>query len=212
MRTRTARTTLTALAVTALLTLTACEDTGTPGTGGGTETSTGTGTGTTDSRPTGATTAVLPDLVGRQLGSARSTVRKAGFPELTSHDALGRGRGQFLDRNWKVCAQTPAPGTLPLGTRIDVGTVKTGEECPAKDPGEPTSDGTMPDFTGKSVRFARAAFDKSADLTARDVSGENRAILVESHWKVCGQDPAPGVRLTGRPIRLDTVKFDEKCP
>ncbi|RDG35105.1 PASTA domain-containing protein [Streptomyces corynorhini] len=195
MRTRTA---LALLGATALLTLTACEDTGG---------STPPGAGATTAR------SALPDLVGKELGPARDAARAAGFRELTSHDALGRGRAILLDRNWKVCSQTPAPGTLPTGTTVDLGAVKTDEECPAEDPGEPAPTGTtMPDFTGRSVRFARAALGDSAHLDAKDVSGKDRGILLESNWKVCGQDPKAGTELTGQPVRLDTVKFGEDCP
>ncbi|AXG76507.1 PASTA domain-containing protein [Streptomyces paludis] len=212
-RTRPPRTALAAsaaLAAAALLTLTACEGTGTPGPTGSTQADSR--PSPTDSSPTGATTAVLPNLIGQRLDSARKAAREAGFPQVGSDDALGRGRGQILERNWRVCFQTPVPGTLPRGTKVGVSTVKTGEKCPAKDPREPNPDGKMPDFTGKSVRFARTVVDQSAEVTARDVSGKDRTILVESHWKVCGQEPAPGVRLGNEPVRLDTVKFDEKCP
>ncbi|WP_329071023.1 PASTA domain-containing protein [Streptomyces sp. NBC_01429] len=194
MRTRTA---LALLGATALLTLTACEDTG-------------------SSAPDATTSmarAALPDLVGKGLRSARDAARSAGFRELTSHDALGRGRAVLLDRNWKVCSQTPAAGTLPTGTTVDLGAVKTGEDCPSKDAGEPApAGGTMPDFTGKSVRFARAALGTSVSVDAEDASGKDRKILLESNWKVCGQDPKASTKVTGQPVRLDTVKFDEECP
>jgi len=49
---------------------------------------------------------------------------------LTSHDALGTDRMQVLDRNWKVCSQTPAAGAHSTDTTIDFGTVKLEESCP----------------------------------------------------------------------------------
>ncbi|MFF5565396.1 PASTA domain-containing protein [Streptomyces sp. NPDC012623] len=194
MRTRTARA---LVGAAALLALTACEDTDTSAPAGGTPTA----------------RAALPDLVGKGLQSARDTAKSAGFRELTSHDALGRGRAVLLDRNWKVCSQTPPAGALPTGTTVDLGAVKTEEDCPPKDAGEPAPVGdTMPDFTGRSVRFARAALGDAVSLGAEDASGKDREILLESNWKVCGQDPKSGAKLTGQPVRLETVKFDEECP
>ena len=42
-----------------------------------------------------------------------------------------RGQGyQVVDRNWKVCSQSVAPGTtITKGARIDFGTVKLDETC-----------------------------------------------------------------------------------
>ncbi|MFD9166816.1 hypothetical protein ACFVZ8_33240, partial [Streptomyces sp. NPDC059558] len=40
-------------------------------------------------------------------------------------------RNQVLDRNWKVCTQTPRGGTTTgTDTKIDFGTVKNEETCP----------------------------------------------------------------------------------
>ena len=48
----------------------------------------------------------------------------------TSHDADGQGRTQLIDSNWKVCDQTPAPGTpVTRDTKVDFGAVKLAESC-----------------------------------------------------------------------------------
>lgn len=206
MRTRSV---LTLLATAALLTLTACEGADT----GAKPTQVKDGRGKDGS---GSDTAVLPDLVGKGLQSAQDQAQAAGFRRLASHDALGRGRTQAFDRNWKVCSQTPAPGTRPTNTKVDFGAVKLTEDCPVKgDSGErgPTkAGGTMPAFTGKSVKVAREALDRSTSLTVKDASGSGRMVLVESNWQVCAQDPAAGAKLDGRPVRLEAVKFSEGCP
>ncbi|MFD9213212.1 hypothetical protein ACFVY9_08870 [Streptomyces sp. NPDC059544] len=200
-----------ALAVASLVALTAaCEDTAGPsGKPAASPTTAEPGTATS-----GAGAAQLPDLVGMGLQSAQDRAQSLGFHALTSHDALGRGRNQVLDRNWKVCSQKPRPGDHPTGTRIDLGAVKLEETCPARDEGgTPTTAGaTMPDFRGKSVRVARRSLDTSTGLRAEDASPEGRIVLVESNWRVCTQDPAPGAPLNGRPVMLTAVKFDESCP
>lgn len=158
-------------------------------------------------------TATLPDMTGKGLQSAQDEAQAAGFYHLTSHDALGRGRNQVLDRGWKVCAQTPAPGTHATDTKVDFSTVKLEESCPASgDQAEPEeAGGTMPDFVGKSVKVARQALDGSTSITVDDVSGEDRMVLIESNWQVCSTDPAAGAELDGQPVTIGAVKFGESC-
>jgi hypothetical protein len=155
----------------------------------------------------------LPDMTGKGLQSAQDQAQAAGFHDLHSHDALGRGRVQALDRNWKVCGQTPPAGEHPTDVRIDFASVKLEEDCPAKNQGasRPESAAVMPDFTGKSVKVARQALDASTSLTVTDASPEGRMVLVESNWQVCTQAPAAGTKLDGRPVTLTAVKFDETC-
>ncbi|WP_354643901.1 PASTA domain-containing protein [Kitasatospora camelliae] len=162
---------------------------------------------------TATKTGTLPNLVGMGLQSAQDTAQAAGFYNLHSHDALGRSRNQIDDRNWKVCNQTPAPGQQPSNISIDFGTVKLDEQCPATDQGAatPKAGASMPDFRGKAVSTVKDTLDKSTSYTVKDVK-ENRAVLVESNWQVCSQDPAPGAQLSGQPVSLKVVKFGETCP
>ncbi|MFI2432884.1 hypothetical protein [Streptomyces sp. NPDC018693] len=157
-------------------------------------------------------TARLPDMRGKGLQSAQDQAQAAGFYHLTSHDALGRGRMQVLDRNWKVCSQTPAAGDRPTDTKVDFGAVKLEEDCPADDQGTVAEAGaTMPDFVGKSVKVARAALDSSTSITVTDASGDDRFVIVESNWQVCTQAPKAGAVLDGQPVTFTAVKFDESC-
>ncbi|MET9503625.1 PASTA domain-containing protein [Streptomyces sp. NPDC006622] len=154
----------------------------------------------------------LPNFAGKGLQSAQDQAQEAGFYNLTSHDSLGRGRMQALDRNWKVCSQIPAPGKHSTDTKVDFGTVKLQEDCPAKDQGTLKEAGsTMPNFVGKSVKVARQALDSSTSITVTDGSGDDRFILMESNWKVCSQDPKAGTKLDGQPVALTAVKFEESC-
>jgi hypothetical protein len=160
-----------------------------------------------------AQTAELPNLVGKGLQSAQDAAQAAGFFDLTSHDSLGRGRHQIFDRDWKVCFQTPKPGHRSTETKIDIGAVKLEEDCPQKDAGRPQKSGTaMPGLTGKSVKVARESLDPSTSIDVKDASGQDRAMLIESNWKVCRQNPSAGTKLTGQPVSLTAVKFEESCP
>ncbi|OUD00014.1 hypothetical protein CA983_27250 [Streptomyces swartbergensis] len=207
------RTTTAALIAAALLALTACE---------GTDTSSGNNSkpsqGSNDKADTGndttkAENASLPDMTGKGLQSAQDQAQQAGFYSLTSHDALGRGRMQAFDRNWKVCSQTPKAGEHSTDTKVDFATVKLEEDCPAKDEGAApeAAGGTMPDFKGKAVKVARQGLDPSTSITVNDASGQDRMVLMESNWKVCSQEPAAGAKLDGRPVTLTAVKFEESC-
>ncbi|WP_030226137.1 hypothetical protein [Streptomyces sp. NRRL WC-3626] len=210
-----------AAAMLLLAALTACGPTADTGTDAAASTAPPTseapvaGTGETAEEPPADTesTATLPDVAGKGLQSAQDEAQAAGFYLLTSHDALGRGRNQLLDRNWKVCAQAPAPGAHATETKVDFSTVKLEESCPASgDQAEPeTVGGTMPDFTGKSVKVARQALDGSTSITVDDVSGQDRMVLMESNWQVCSTDPAAGAELDGQPVRIGAVKFGESC-
>ncbi|MEU4490065.1 hypothetical protein AB0H94_35210 [Streptomyces purpurascens] len=168
---------------------------------------------TTSTTTEAAKTADLPDLVGKGLQSAQDAAQAAGFYVLATHDSLGRGRKQVLDRDWKVCFQTPGPGRRTTDTEIGLGVVKLDETCPEKDQREsPKAAGRMPDFQGKSVKVAREALDPSTSITVTDASRQDRNVLVESNWKVCSQEPAPGADLTGQPVSFKAVKFEESCP
>ena len=173
----------------------------------------GTGSTTNDNKGRAAKKSV-PNFVGMGLQSAQDTAQDAGFYSLDSHDSLGRARMQILDRDWKVCSQNVKAGSsTSTDTRLDFGTVKLEETCPAKDQAPPSAKGgKMPDFKGKSVKAARAALDSSTSLTVKDASPQGRWVLVESNWEVCSQTPAAGATLNGQPVSLTAVKYGETCP
>ncbi|MFH8407421.1 hypothetical protein ACH4FX_21905 [Streptomyces sp. NPDC018019] len=213
------RTTVTAAVAVLCLGLAACQPSGSADGSGGSPTKAApepsVATETTPG-PAPARTATLPDLVGKGLQSAQDAAQAAGFRLLRSHDALGRGRMQALDRNWKVCTQTPGPGAADTRTTVDFGAVKLSETCPDKDAGAGSGTSVapgsaMPDLRDKSVKVARRAFDIGTSITVKDASGRGRMVLVESNWKVCRQDPAAGTKLDGQPVTLEAVKFQENC-
>ncbi|MFI2236293.1 PASTA domain-containing protein [Streptomyces chrestomyceticus] len=216
------RTTVTAAAFAVLcLGLTACQPAGSADGAAGSPTKAVAEPGAaaeTTPGPAPARKATLPDLVGKGLQSAQDAAQAAGFRVLRSHDALGRGRMQALDRNWKVCTQTPGPGQVDTGRTVDFGAVKLTETCPETDAGSGAAgDGSagagsaMPDFRDKSVKVARGSLDAGTSVTVKDASGRGRMVLVESNWKVCRQSPAAGTKVDGRPVTLEAVKFQEDC-
>ncbi|MDX2644441.1 hypothetical protein PV341_12835 [Streptomyces sp. PA03-1a] len=165
------------------------------------------------SAPATSGPANLPSFAGMGLQAAQDKAQTLGFYRLDSHDALGRGREQIWDRDWKVCFQRPAPGSRTTTVTVEFGAVKLEESCPARDAPPPASAGpTMPDLTGTSLKVARTTLTPSTGITAEDASGQDRFILMETNWKVCSQAPAAGTGLTGQPVVFKAVKFGEACP
>ncbi|WP_124270841.1 hypothetical protein [Streptomyces sp. ADI96-02] len=154
----------------------------------------------------------VPNFVGMGLQSAQDAAQAEGFFVLTSHDSAGQGRAQAFDRNWKVCSQNMAVGkTVPTDTKLDFGTVKLEEDCPATEAKEPeAAGGKMPNLVGKAVKVARDALDPSTSITVTDAA-QGRMVLMESNWQVCTEDPAPGTALNGQPVEFTAVKFEESC-
>jgi hypothetical protein len=156
----------------------------------------------------------LPNLVGRGLQNAQDAAQAAGFFLLTSHDALGRGRHQILDREWKVCFQNPTSGAFQTSSAVNFGVVKLDESCPASDQAgtEPEPVGAvMPNLIGKSVAAAKQSLGSNASISFKDATGAGRKVLVASNWQICAQDPAPGKTYGGAPVTLTVTKFTESC-
>ncbi|MYW00638.1 hypothetical protein [Streptomyces sp. SID3343] len=156
---------------------------------------------------------VVPDLRGVDLQKAWDGARAAGYRFVTTHDASGRGRRQFLYSNWKVCDQEPGPGPSAKEVPVALGVVRHDEKCPAAS--VPTEeprivDGRLPDLTGRSVNIVRAALRGDAHVKARDLDGD-RPVLVETHWMVCTQKPAAGQPVPDT-VELGVVKYSEHCP
>lgn len=76
----------------------------------------------------------MPNVQGAVLQSAQDTIQALTGGAIfftASVDATGQGRQQVLDANWKVCAQTPAAGTLiDVSAKISFAAVKLSEQCP----------------------------------------------------------------------------------
>jgi hypothetical protein len=80
----------------------------------------------------GTASVTVGDFVGMELQTAQDAAQGDGIHALDSTDATGQGRMQLLDRNWTVCAQTPAAGeTMSTDDTLTFDTVKSseGETC-----------------------------------------------------------------------------------
>lgn len=76
-------------------------------------------------------TNAMPNLVGMVLQDAQDRLQSMGSYLMDQQDASGQGRLQLLDSNWKVCTQSPPPGTaLSLATVVTLAAVKLDEACP----------------------------------------------------------------------------------
>lgn len=76
----------------------------------------------------------------------------------------------------------------------------------------------MPDLVGSTVQDAQ---DRIQSLTggavfytsSHDLTGEDRNQVLDSNWKVCTQNVAPGAPLTtASRVDFGAVKLDENCP
>lgn len=73
---------------------------------------------------------VMPNFYGRTLQDSQDWLQKRGSYLVDQEDAKGLDRFQFLDSNWKVCRQRPAPGTVVSVNRlVKLWSVKLSESC-----------------------------------------------------------------------------------
>ncbi|WP_436501094.1 PASTA domain-containing protein [Actinokineospora sp. HUAS TT18] len=77
---------------------------------------------------------------------------------------------------------------------------------------------TMPDLVGAVLQDAQdkiqALTDKKLLFTdSHDATGQKREQVVDSNWKVCSQNVAPGTAITAdTKIDFGAVKLTEQCP
>jgi PASTA domain len=76
----------------------------------------------------------------------------------------------------------------------------------------------MPNLVGQNLQEAQDAIQKLTDnplfLTlSTDATGQGRAQVVDSNWKICSQNVKPGDRFTkDTKIEFASVKLAERCP
>ncbi|GII90124.1 hypothetical protein [Sinosporangium siamense] len=157
----------------------------------------------------------LASQLGKELGTARSGLRKAGFVKIKAHDALGRGRVIFNQRQWRVCGQNPMPGRVSRDSTVDLAVAKLDESCPVGgDTPAPAAaaPGTMPNLIGTSLRVARGTLPRGTEIKIKDATGANRIAFRDTGWQVCSQTPAAGASLADQSVSFAAVKYGERCP
>lgn len=94
-------------------------------------------------------------------------------------------------------------------------TTEAATEAPEPEPSEEPATFEMPDVVGMNLQEAQDLLQSlgSYMLDQQDASGEDRLQLLDSNWKVCSQQPAPGVESPlEATVVLASVKSDEYCP
>ncbi|MGC5167039.1 hypothetical protein [Luteimicrobium sp. DT211] len=76
-------------------------------------------------------TFTMPKVMGMVLQDAQDELQSLDSYLMDQEDAMGWGRLQLLDANWKVCTQKPSPGKkVPISTVVKLASVKLSEDCP----------------------------------------------------------------------------------
>jgi len=115
-----------------------------------------------------------------------------------------------------VTVQAPAPSPAPA-TSTPNALVSTEPSAPPKaaEPSATESTFAMPDVVGTVLQDAQDRLQSLGSylMDQRDASGLGRLQVLDSNWKVCAQDPAPGtVAPISTLVTLDSVKLSETCP
>ena len=74
---------------------------------------------------------------------------------------------------------------------------------------------TMPALVGSNLQDAQDVLQSLGSflLTQTDATGMSRFQILDSNWKVCFQNPAPGAQVSFiKLVELGAVKLDEQCP
>ncbi len=76
-------------------------------------------------------TFTMPKVTGMILQDAQDELQSLDSYLMDQEDAMGWGRMQLLDSNWKVCTQKPAAGKkVTVSTVVKLASVKLSEDCP----------------------------------------------------------------------------------
>jgi beta-lactam-binding protein with PASTA domain len=76
----------------------------------------------------------------------------------------------------------------------------------------------MPNLVGMTLQDAQDAIQALTNYavfltSSRDATGQDRAQVLDSNWKVCSQNVKPGDAVTATTeIQFAAVKLDERCP
>jgi beta-lactam-binding protein with PASTA domain len=137
----------------------------------------------------------VPNVTGQRLDVAAGRLEQVGL----DYEVLGGGTfGVVVKSNWYVCEQHPSGGSRAPSVELVVD-----RSCPAATP--PVV--RLPVVPALEYRRLDQARREAADAGVAVVVHDEGAgpVLVEEHWTVCSQYPAPGER--GRTVELYVERF-----
>jgi hypothetical protein len=156
--------------------------------------------------------ATLPQLETKGLKWAEARANTAGFDNVTSHDALGRDRGQRDTKSWQVCFMRPGSGKHTRNTEIELGVVRLSEKCPSSDQGRIERAGAiMPNLLGRTAYMARVALGDDASIRFVDVVSQSAIDHNLGDYRICTQEPAAGEPWDGVPVKAAVVPYNDDC-
>lgn len=126
---------------------------------------------------------------------------------------FSNGCGETQERS---SGESSATGSSVTSTQT-VATDATTQPMPATTTASAAS-WVMPNLVGMNLQEAQDAIQALTDhavffTSSRDATGQGRAQVLDSNWKVCSQSVRPGDAITATTkIEFATVKLDERCP
>ena len=158
-------------------------------------------------------THVVQEMRRMGLGVAEEVASDGGVG-LQPYDSLGKGRDVDEPREWKVCFQSPEPGSYAVPVTALVGAVQVDEACPAQDAGvgPAINRATMPAFTGRPALLVRTTLGEAASIAYRDVEGDGTVSEDDlADYRVCSQSPAAGEPYNGVPVTVRIGRLPDAC-
>ncbi|WP_173071087.1 PASTA domain-containing protein [Phytohabitans houttuyneae] len=159
----------------------------------------------------------MPGVTGARLTDAYSQLSAAGFTNITTKDATGKGRVVVNSTNWIVRSQSPK-----AGAQVDRGTAITLTVSKPSDMRQPTapSHGVIPDVVCSDLQAAQDALQSAgfSNLNSQDGTGQGRSQVIDRNWVVTDQSATPGsTPPSSTRIVLTVVKYgeptgDSGCP
>lgn len=122
-----------------------------------------------------------------------------------------------------VAAQRRAPviAAIPVALIVGLSSCASPPQRQSSTPPTPTASTEswiMPDLVGSNLQSAQDQIQRLthygiAITFSHDATGGGRHQIVDTNWKVCSQNVAPGSTID-RSTRIDfgAVKLDERCP
>jgi hypothetical protein len=146
-------------------------------------------------------------LVGIGVGAA-----SAGSSGSAADAASASSTVTITDHATATVEVTPPPVKVTV-TKSPEGSSQVGNDSAATD-----GSFVMPNEVGKGLQASQddlqaVSGDALYYSASRDALGTDRFQIIDSDWKVCSQNVAPGTRVTSKmTVTFSVVKLDETCP